>query len=133
MSYHILIVADSANGRAVVKKSINMSGIDVATVFEAENGREALDVLNNAWIDIVFADINMPEMNGIELVEKMSEDALLVGTPVVIISSGQRQATINAVKERGICTHMKKPFQPGGFKEVICSILEENSRSDAQS
>lgn len=125
MSYNVLIVDDSSIVRSVVKKSISMSGIDVSSVFEAGNGVEALEVLNREWIDIVFADLNMPEMNGVELVEKMSEDAMLVSTPVVIISSEQRQAKIDALKNRGIRAYMKKPFRPEGFKDIVCNILGE--------
>lgn len=131
MSYNVLIVDDSSIVRSVVKKSIGMSGIEVASVFEAGNGREALEVLNKEWIDIVFADLNMPEMNGVELVEKMSEDSMLVSTPVVIISSEQRQAKIDALKARGIRAYMKKPFRPEGFKDVVCSILGEGGDKDA--
>ena len=132
MSYNVLIVDDSSIVRSVVKKSINMSGIDVSSVFEAGNGKEALDVLNKEWIDIVFADLNMPEMNGIELVEKMSEDAMLVSTPVVIISSEQRQPKIDALKERGIRAYMKKPFRPEGFKDIVCNILGEGGGGDVK-
>ena len=68
---------------------------------------------------------------GVELVEKMSEDSMLVSIPVVIISSEQRQAKIDALKERGIRAYMKKPFRPEGFKELVCNILGE-SEDDAR-
>ena len=125
MSYNVLVVDDSQIVRSVVKKTIGMSGIEVATIFEAGNGKEALEILNREWVDIVFADLNMPEMNGVELVEKMSEDSMLVSTPVVIISSEQRQAKIDALKARGIRAYMKKPFRPEGFKDIVCDILGE--------
>jgi len=130
MSYNVLIVDDSSIVRSVVKKSIHMSGIDVAVVHEAANGKEALEILNREWVDIVFADLNMPEMNGIELVEKMSEDSMLVSTPVVIISSEQRQDKIDALKARGIRAYMKKPFRPEGFKDIVCGILGEGGKGD---
>jgi two-component system, chemotaxis family, chemotaxis protein CheY len=128
MSYNVLIVDDSSIVRSVIKKSISMSGIDVSSVFEASNGKEALEILNKEWVDIVFADLNMPEMNGIELVERMSEDAMLVSTPVVIISAEQRQMKIDYLKKRGIRAYIKKPFRPERFKDVVCSILEEGGR-----
>jgi len=131
MSYKVLIVDDSSIVRSVVKKSIHMSGIEVADVYEAGNGKEALDILNREWVDIVFADLNMPEMNGIELVEKMSEDSMLVSTPVVIISSEQRQDKIDALKSRGIRAYMKKPFRPEGFKDIVCGILGDGGKANA--
>jgi two-component system chemotaxis response regulator CheY len=86
--------------------------------------------MTSARIDIVFADLNMPEMNGVELVEKMSEDNMLVSTPVVIISSEQRQTKIDALKARGFRSYMKKPFRPEGFKDIVCNILGEGRDQD---
>lgn len=124
MSYNVLIVDDSSVVRSVVRKSIEMSGIEVDKVFEAANGKEALTVLDGEWIDIVFADLNMPEMNGVELVEKMSQDSMLVSTPVVIISSEKRQAKIDELKKRGIRAYIKKPFRPESFRDVVIDVLE---------
>ncbi len=127
MSYNVLIVDDSSVVRSVVRKSIEMSGIVVDKVFEAGNGKEALTVLDAEWIDIVFADLNMPEMNGVELVEKMSQDSMLVSTPVVIISSEKRQAKIDELKKRGIRAYIKKPFRPESFKDVVTEVLGHTS------
>ncbi len=66
----------------------------------------------------------MPEMNGIELVERMSKDAMLVSTPVVIVSSDQRETTIEALKTRGIRAYIKKPFRPESFRDVVNDILD---------
>ncbi len=123
MSYNILVVDDSAIVRQMVVKTIKMSGLDVGTFYQAGNGLEALKVLEKEWVDIVFADIHMPEMNGIELVEKMSEDNLLVSIPVVIVSSDHSQARIDELKARGIRAYMKKPFRPEGLRDIIDDVL----------
>ncbi len=123
MSYAILVVDDSSIVRTMVKKSIAMAGLPVAKVFEAANGKEALEILGQNWIDIVFADLNMPEMNGTELVEKMSQDSMLVSTPVVIVSSEQSQAKIDELKAKGIRAYIKKPFRPEGFRDVVSEVL----------
>lgn len=123
MSYNILVVDDSDIIRAIVKKSIAMSGLEVGQVFEAGNGVEALKVLGQNWIDIVFADINMPEMNGMELVEKMSEDHMLVSVPVVIVSTERNQSRIDELKQRGIRAYIKKPFRPENFRDVVNDVL----------
>jgi two-component system, chemotaxis family, chemotaxis protein CheY len=123
MSYSVLIVDDSSIVRAMVRKAIAMAGLEVSAVHEAANGREALEKLAANWIDIVFADLNMPEMNGVELVEKMSQDATLVSTPVVIVSSEHSQARIDELKKRGIRAYIKKPFRPEGFREIVEGLL----------
>ncbi len=123
MSYDILVVDDSSIIRQMVKKSIAMSGVEIGQVYEASNGKEALDVLASSWVDIVFADLNMPEMNGAELVAKMAEDSLLVSTPVVIVSSEHSEARVEEMKQRGIRAYIKKPFRPENFREVVSTVL----------
>lgn len=123
MSYTILIADDSAIVRTMVKKSIGMAGLPVGKVYEAANGKEALEVLSRNWVDIVFADLNMPEMGGTELVEKMSQDSMLVTTPVVIVSSEHSQVKIDELKAKGIRAYIKKPFRPEGFREVVDQVL----------
>jgi two-component system chemotaxis response regulator CheY len=123
MSYAILVADDSSIVRTMVKKAIGMAGLEVAKVFEAANGKEALEILAHNWVDIVFADLNMPEMNGAELVDRMSQDAMLVSTPVVIVSSEQSQTKIDELKRKGIRAYIKKPFRPEGFREVVDRVL----------
>ena len=130
MSYNILVVDDSAIIRKMVIKTIGMSGMDVGTIHEAENGRKALQVLADEWVDIVFADIHMPEMNGIEMVEKMSQDNLLVSIPVVIVSSDHSEARIDELKQRGIRAYLKKPFRPEGLRDIIEDVLAAVGEKD---
>jgi two-component system chemotaxis response regulator CheY len=123
MSYAILIVDDSSIVRSMVKKSIGMAGLPLGNIFEAANGREALEVLGKNWVDIVFADLNMPEMGGAELVQRMSQDSMLVSTPVVVVSSEQSHAKIEELKAQGIRAYIKKPFRPESFREVVEDVL----------
>ena len=124
MSYSVLVVDDSRIVRTMVKKTISMSGMDVREIHEAENGKQALDVLAKEWVDIVFADLNMPEMSGVEMVDRMSEDNLLVSIPVVIVSSEHSEKRIEELKERGIRAYIKKPFRPESFTDVVQDVLE---------
>jgi two-component system chemotaxis response regulator CheY len=123
VSYAILIADDSAIVRSMVKKALGMAGLPLGEVHEAANGREALEVLSRHWVDVVFADLNMPEMNGTELVERMSQDAMLVSTPVVVVSSEHSQAKIEELKRKGIRAYVKKPFRPESFREVVEAVL----------
>jgi len=124
MSYVVLIADDSAIVRSMVKKAIAMAGLDVAQVHEAANGKEALAVLAKTWVDVVFADINMPEMGGPELVKRMSGDPALAATPVVIVSSERSEARVDEMKRLGARAYVKKPFRPEHFREVIKGLLE---------
>jgi len=85
MAYNFLIVDDSSTARTIIKKIIGLSRVEVGGIYEAENGQEGLKMLDKEWIDLVFADINMPVMSGYEMIKEMSKQGLLKKTPVVII------------------------------------------------
>jgi two-component system, chemotaxis family, chemotaxis protein CheY len=123
MSYTVLIVDDSAIVRTMVKKALAMAGLDLGEVHEAANGKEALTVLARTWIDVVFADINMPEMTGAELVQRMKADPALAATPVVIVSSEQTEARVEEMKRCGAKAYVKKPFRPEQFRAVVDELL----------
>ncbi len=124
MGMTVLIVDDSAVIRSVVRRAIGMSGLEVGAIHEAASGVEALQVLSQTWIDIVFADLNMPEMNGVELVRKMSQDNLLVSIPVVIVSSERNEEKIDELKRLGIRAYLRKPFRPESFRDIVRDVLE---------
>jgi two-component system chemotaxis response regulator CheY len=130
MSYTVLVVDDSPTMRGMVKRAISMSGVDVGMVHEAGNGREALQLLAAHWIDVVFADLNMPEMSGFELVDRMADDRLLAATPVVIVSSEQSDARSAQLKGRGVAGYIKKPFRPELLRDVIHQVLGHVAEAD---
>ncbi len=126
MSVRILAVDDSAIVRAMVRKAIGMSGLDVGAFHEAGNGREALELLATTPVDVVFADINMPEMSGLELVERMAADAALAAVPVVVVSSERNEARIEELRARGV-RYLKKPFRPEDFREVVLALRAQGA------
>lgn len=123
MSYRILVVDDSEIVRNIIKKAISISGVEIQTIFEASNGKEALAVLDREWVDIVFTDLNMPEMTGFELVEKMKTGDLLADIPVVVVSSEQSSVKIEELLSSGVREYVKKPFRPEIFRDVFNKLL----------
>ena len=112
MSYRVLIVDDSSVVRTMVKKAIQMAGLDVEEVHEAANGLEALERLRTNWVDIVFTDLHMPVMNGMELVQSMARDGVLATTPVVVVSSDPSETRAEDLRRLGVRAYLKKPFRP---------------------
>ncbi|MCL2220538.1 MAG: response regulator [Chitinispirillia bacterium] len=123
MSYNILIVDDSQTMRSVLVKTVAMAGIEVGNTFEAGNGKEALEVLEKEWVDIVFADINMPVMNGIEMVEEMVKLGYMESTPVVVISTEGSKTRLDKLREMGVRGFLRKPISPELFKNVVDGVL----------
>lgn len=125
MAYNILVVDDSETVRAVIAKSLAISGVAVGTLYQAENGVKALETLRREWVDLVLADINMPVMGGVRLVEEMKADEALRGTPVVIISTEGSATRIAELKEKGISGFLRKPFAPEELKKIVDALLGE--------
>ena len=71
MTYKMLVVDDSLPMRAIIIRTIKASGFIETEFLQAGNGEEALEVLGNEWVDLVITDYNMPDMNGMELIQKM--------------------------------------------------------------
>jgi two-component system chemotaxis response regulator CheY len=125
MAYKVLIVDDSLPMRAVIKKMVKASGFNVGQFFEAINGREALEVLKNEWLDIVITDFNMPEMNGLELVEEVKKDDELKSIPVVMITTEGSQRRVDEFMEKGAADYIKKPFSPEEIRSKLNHIMGE--------
>ncbi len=123
MAYNILVVDDSAIVRAVIKKTLGLAGVDVGELYEAGNGQEGLDALTDNWVDLVLADINMPVMTGIEMIEKMAEDGMMKTVPVIMISTEGSQTRVEELKAKGVRAYIRKPFTPELVKEVIGQVL----------
>lgn len=123
MAFNILVVDDSETMRAVIKKTITMSGVHVGEFREAGNGKEALQVLENAWMDVVLTDINMPEMGGVELLQSVKSNEVLRNIPVIFVSTESSQSRMDEVEHLGAAAYVKKPFIPEKIKEVLLDVL----------
>ncbi len=85
--HRILIVDDSFTARSLIKKSVNICGLQDALFWEADNGKRALEILRNESIDLVLTDVNMPEMDGLNLLKRIKSSPKLFDVPVVVITS----------------------------------------------
>jgi two-component system chemotaxis response regulator CheY len=123
MAFNLLIVDDSNSMRSVVKKIVAMTGLETDRLLEADNGRKALEVLNNNWVDAVILDINMPEMNGLELLRRMSGDPLMKNIPVVMMTTEASEAHMKTAFELGAKGFIRKPFVPEELRKMLLGVL----------
>ena len=119
MANNILIVDDSTVVRMATKRIIERSDVEFGQIFEAENGQAALDILRGQQIDLVLADLHMPEMNGVELVHTMRQQDATKSIPVVVVSAESSAACIEELEAEGIEGYLHKPFSPEEFRRVI--------------
>jgi len=122
MTLNILIVDDSVTVRAVIAKTLEVAGVAVNTLFQAANGKEALDILAEQWVDLIFSDINMPVMGGVEMIEKMNADDTLRAIPVIVVSTEGSATRIEQLKSKGVRAYIRKPFTPEMVRKVVDDI-----------
>ena len=123
MALNILVVDDSTTVRAVIARSLELAGVPVGNLHQAANGREALAILGSEWIDLVFADINMPVMTGIEMVDRMAADGILKTVPVIIVSTEGSATRIEQLKAKGVSAYIRKPFTPELLRNVVDEVM----------
>lgn len=124
MSYNILIVDDSAVTRAILKRTIKMLDMPVEQIFEAGNGKLGLEVLNQQAIDLVFTDLNMPEMGGLEMTSILLSREKTRHLPVVVITTESSEQRIEDLTCKGVKKFIRKPFTPETIREVLLELLE---------
>lgn len=125
MAFNILIVDDSETMRAVIKKTVKMSGVQIGELCEAGNGIEALAVLEEEWIDVVLTDINMPEMGGVEFLKKVKQNDVFKNIPVIFISTESSQTRMDEAEALGVAAYVKKPFMPEVIKDILLDVLNK--------
>jgi two-component system, chemotaxis family, chemotaxis protein CheY len=127
MAFRVLIVDDSPAMRGVIRRVIELSGFDLEKCLEAGNGEQALGVLKTQWVDLILTDINMPVMNGEELLSRLHGDDLLNSIPVVVISTDASQHRIDRMLGLGAKGYVAKPFFPEMLRGELERVLEVSS------
>lgn len=123
MAINILIVDDSATMRGYIKRTLQATQIPLGDIWEAGNGKEGLERMKDQWVDLVLADLNMPDMTGVEMIGKMSLDPMLSALPVIVVSSEGDQAVLHSLAQKGVKEFIRKPFQAGLLQEMVEKVL----------
>ena len=123
MAFTVLIVDDSPAMRSFVKRVVNLSGFEMGACYEAGDGKEALQVLDQQWVDVILTDINMPVMNGQEFVERLAANEAFRSIPVLVISTDRTEDRVNEMIALGAQGYVKKPFQPEELRTELERVL----------
>lgn len=123
MAKSLLIVDDSATMRKIIMRTVRMSGLEFDRTEEAGNGNEALERLGSGPVDIMLCDVNMPEMNGTELVKKVREMDSCADMKIIMVSTESSQELISNVMSDGANGYITKPFTPEKFQEKLTPFM----------
>jgi two-component system chemotaxis response regulator CheY len=121
MAKCVLVVDDSETVRQVLQLTLSNAGFDV---IEAEDGDDALNKLSNTpVVDMLITDLNMPNMDGLELIKKIREDKKHRFTPIVMLTTESSEEKKRAGREAGASGWIVKPFKPEQLLKVVKMVL----------
>ncbi|MBU1343338.1 MAG: response regulator [Proteobacteria bacterium] len=118
----ILIVDASDFMRDYMHKSLKNKGYD--HILEAVDGKDALDALMEHKVDLILSELNMPKVNGLELLRAISNHSALKHIPFVVLVSDLSDETYKEAMKIGAADYIKKPFTPAEIDNKIKSIMK---------
>ena len=121
MHFNVLVVDDSAVMRAMIVRTLRMTGLPLGDVHEAANGADALDRLREAWIDLVLLDINMPIMNGEQVIEHLRADPETADLKIIVVSTEGSDTRVGRLAEQGVA-FVHKPFTPEQLRDTVLRV-----------
>lgn len=128
-SARLLVADDNKVNRLLMARSLELQGHRIAL---AENGRSALEMLRSDPYDLLLLDIEMPEMDGFQVLEQLKADLHLRDLPVIVTSSLESVANIARCIELGAEDYLHKPVNPVLLKARIAASLEKKRLRDQQ-
>lgn len=119
----ILIVDDSAAIRKILQRVLKQAEIPLGNVYEAGDGKEAIETLRTQSVGLILSDINMPNMNGLELLSHIKASEAWKHLPIVMVSTeGSQQKVLEAV-QLGAAGYVRKPFNADQIKEKLAAFF----------
>lgn len=124
MESDVLVVDDSAAIRKILQRVLRQTGMSIRTILEAGDGQEALELLKSSKVDLVLTDINMPKMDGLQLLAALKNNAEWRSIPVVMITTEGGETKVAEAVKLGATGYVRKPFTADQIKEKLAGILE---------
>jgi len=122
MALNILVVDDSAVARSVIVKTLRMTDLAIGEIHQAGNGQEGLAVMERQWVDLLFVDINMPVMNGEDMINAVRGNPAWMNLPIVVISTEGSVTRIGSLMHQGV-KFIHKPFTPESIRNTLVEML----------
>jgi two-component system chemotaxis response regulator CheY len=123
MPVDVMIVDDSAAIRKILQRVLLQAEVPLGKVHEAGDGKEALEKLQGNPVGLILSDINMPVMDGLELLSKLKADDGMKSIPVVMITTEGGQAKVLEAVNLGAAGYVRKPFTAEQIKEKLVGII----------
>jgi len=119
----VLIVDDSAAIRKILQRVLRQTDLPLGEIKEAGDGAEAVEILKGRSFGLILSDINMPNMDGLQLLAKIKEMEHLKNVPVIMITTEGGQGKVLEAVQLGATGYVRKPFTADQIKEKLAGIL----------
>lgn len=123
MAFDVLIVDDSAAIRKILQRVLKQAEVPVGNVLEAGDGVEALEALKTNRVGLILSDINMPNMDGLQLLSQIRANADWKGVPVLMITTEGSQNKVMEAVNLGANGYVRKPFTAEQIKEKLTGLI----------
>ncbi|MFB3776000.1 MAG: response regulator [Bryobacteraceae bacterium] len=123
MPPNILIVDDSAALRKILQRVLRQAEVPLGNLYEAGDGAQALEAMNANPVDLVLSDINMPNMDGLQLLAQIRANPKWQDIRVIMITTEGNQARVMEAVGLGAAGYVRKPFTADQIKEKLLSLL----------
>ena len=123
MESDVLVVDDSAAIRKILQRVLRQTGMAIRNIYEAGDGQEALQLLHSQKISLVLTDINMPKMDGIQLLAAIKGAPEWRSIPVVMVTTEGGEAKVGEAVRLGAAGYVRKPFTADQIKEKLLGVL----------
>ena len=123
MAYNILIVDDSSTMRKIVQRNLKQTGLDVGEVYQAGDGQEALAVLAENTVHLILSDWNMPNMDGLGLVQAVRNDPSNAHIRIIMITTEGGESKVAEAITSGANGYVKKPFTADDLEKQLTPAM----------
>ena len=132
MAHAFLFVDDSPLHHQMYRITFARGRLAGNTLYHAANGREGYALLaQHPELTLVFLDLNMPEMNGLELLARRSAERLHLHVPIVLVTTERTEEDEARARAAGAWDYLRKPFQPADVERLVARALAEAPGSAA--
>jgi two-component system chemotaxis response regulator CheY len=123
MPVDVLIVDDSAAIRKILQRVLRQTDIPIGDVLEAGDGVEALKALNNRQVHLILSDINMPNMDGLQLLAQLKQNEKWKSVPIIMVTTEGGQGKVIEAVQLGAAGYVRKPFTAEQIKEKLTGLV----------
>ena len=123
MALDVLIVDDSAAIRKILQRVLIQADVSLGSVMEARDGREALEKLKTGPVGLILSDINMPNMDGLELLANLRADQTWEHVPIIMVTTEGSQNKVLQALQLGANGYVRKPFTAEQIKEKLAGLV----------